>query len=183
MTGEGPHPAPDMWGILDKMAASVNIIAITAATWGLRGEGVKGVAGSRVVVFSRVGGWEGDDGAIHGSEAAGKSSRFLAPGWCPFVLGSGSFIRIQSCPSLLPRLPASAHLRCVAGLRVHSKGPARPAQLLRPFPLPSPTSGETPVCVCAGRRAAGSHRSPRCVPNNVISNTKARYLSEGGLGT
>lgn len=60
MTGEGPHPAPDMWGILDKMAASVNIIAITAATWGLRGEGVKGVAGSRVVVFSRVGGWEGD---------------------------------------------------------------------------------------------------------------------------
>lgn len=159
-----PRPAPDAWGILDKTAALVNIIAITII-WGLQCEGAKDVAGSRVVVFSRVGDWEGDDDAIYRSEAARKCSCFLAPGWFPVVLKSGSFICIQSCPSLLARLPTSACLRCIVGLKMHSKGPARRAQLLsqRVLSLAIPTAlpnflVDPGLCLC---RPAGSWLSQK----------------------
>lgn len=159
MTGEGPHPAPDMWGILDKMAASVNIIAITAATWGLRGEGVKGVAGSRVVVFSRVGGWEGDDGAIHGSEAAGEEQPLLSS----WLVPSRSRVRVIHSYPELPIALAQASRQCppavCGGSQGAFEGPSTSGTAAPAVPTALPDfRGDPGLCLC---RPAGSWLSPK----------------------
>lgn len=184
MTGEAPHPAPDTWGILGKMAALVNIIA-SATTWGLNCEGVKDVAGSRVVcVFSR--------GRLPGSQEEQPFLRsWLVPGRShvrvthlypelPIALGQAPHLCLSAVPSgsqdafeapgtsgttAQPTRVVSGHSHC-------------PPQLPgRPWFVSVPAGGQLAL-------TAELIKVPGvCQVMLLVINTKARNQSKGGPGT